>query len=86
MVPVLLVVGSYLGTLSHTLTAIGMLRARGQKLAGVIVNESAEQPVSLRETAGTIARFVKPTPVTVLTRLRSYDEAPDLLPLIEPYL
>ena len=84
--PVLLVVGSYLGTLSHTLTAVGMLRARGQKLAGVIVNESAEQPVSLRETAATIARFVEPTPVRVLPRLRSYDEAPDLLPLIAPYL
>jgi len=85
-VPVLLVVGSYLGTLSHTLTAVGMLRARGQELAGIIVNESADQPVSLRETAGTIARFVEPTPVTVLPRLRSYDEAPDLLPLIAPYL
>jgi dethiobiotin synthetase len=85
-VPVLLVVGSYLGTLSHTLTAIGMLRARGQNLVGVIVNESAEQPVNLAETASTIARFVEPTPVTVLPRLRSYDEAPDLLPLIAPCL
>jgi dethiobiotin synthetase len=85
-VPVLLIVGSYLGTLSHTLTAVGMLRARGQQLAGVIVNESAEQPVSLAETADTIARFVEPTPVAVLPRLRSCDEAPDLLPLIAPYL
>ena len=85
-VPVLLVVGSYLGSLSHTLTAVGMLRARSQELAGIIVNESAEQPVSLTETANTIARFVAPTPVTSLPRLPSYDQAPDLLPLLARYL
>ncbi len=84
--PVLLVVGGYLGTLSHTLTAVGMLRSRGQKLAGVIVNESADQPVSLEETANAIARFVDPTPVQVLSHVQSYDEAPDLLPLVAPYL
>ena len=85
-VPVLLVVGGYLGTLSHTLTAVGMLRSRGQKLAGVIVNESADQPVSLAETADVIARFVDPIPVQVLPHLQSYDHAPDLLPLVAPYL
>lgn len=84
--PVLLVVGGYLGTLSHTLTAVGMLRSRGQTLAGVIVNESADQPVSLAETANVIARFVDPTPVQVLPHLQSYDQAPDLLPLVAPYL
>ena len=46
-IPVLLIVGGYLGTLSHTLTAVGMLRSRGQELAGIIVNESADQPVTL---------------------------------------
>lgn len=85
-VPVLLVVGGYLGTLSHTLTAVGMLRSRGQELAGIIVNESAEQPVSLTETADAIARFVAPTPVQVLPRQQGYDQAPDLLPLVAPYL
>ncbi len=84
--PVLLVVGGYLGTLSHTLTAVGMLRSRGQTLAGVIVNESADQPVTLAETANAIARFVDPTPVQVLPHLQSYDQAPDLLPLVAPYL
>ena len=84
--PVLLVVGGYLGTLSHTLTAVGMLRSRGQKLAGVIVNESTDQPVSLAETVDVIGRFVDPTPVQVLPHLQSYDQAPDLLPLVAPYL
>jgi dethiobiotin synthetase len=83
-VPALVVVGGYLGTLSHTLTAIGILRAHGQEIAGIVVNESPEQPVTLKETARTIARFVRPTPVSVLARLPSYEEAPDLLPLITP--
>ena len=85
-VPVLLVVGGYLGTLSHALTAVGMLRSRGQELAGIIVNESAAQPVSLAETASVIARFVEPTPVQILPRQQGYDQAPDLLPLVARYL
>jgi dethiobiotin synthetase len=84
--PVLLIVGGYLGTLSHTLTAVETLRARGQTLAGIIINESEEQPVSLAETAGVIQRFVRPTPIVTLPRLNDYEEAPDLMPLIAPYL
>ncbi len=85
-IPVLLVVGGYLGTLSHTLTAVGMLRSRGQELAGIIVNESPDQPVTLAETAAVIARFVEPTPVQILPRQQGYDQAPDLLPLVASYL
>jgi dethiobiotin synthetase len=80
--PTLLVVGSYLGTLSHSLTAAAALRARRVTLAGVVVSESEEQPVPATETASTLARFVAPVPVSVLPRATT---AP-LLPLIEPYL
>ena len=38
--PVLLVAGSYLGTISHTLTAAAIIRAVGLDLRAVIVNES----------------------------------------------
>jgi dethiobiotin synthetase len=65
--PVLLVVGSYLGTLSHTLTAAAVLRARGCELAAIAVSESAEQPVPLAETVAGIARFV-PAPVVGVAR------------------
>jgi dethiobiotin synthetase len=88
--PVLLVVGSYLGTLSHSLTAAAALRARDSALAGVIVSESPEQPVALDETVATIARFLRPTPVCGLPRLRPEVAArrggPSLLPLVEPLL
>src|SRR5690606_33528221 len=48
--PVVLVAGSYLGTLSHTLTAVLALRTRGCELAAVLVSESPAQPVPLEET------------------------------------
>jgi len=85
-IPVLLVVGGYLGTLSHTLTAVETLRARGQELAGIIVNESDEQPVGLAETASVIERFIDRTPVVVLPRLGDREQAPNLLPLVLPFL
>jgi dethiobiotin synthetase len=76
--PALLVVGSYLGTLSHGLTAVAALRERGLPLVAVIVSESAEQPVPAQETAATFARFVQ-APVVVLPRAGSVP----LLPLLE---
>ena len=84
--PVLLVTGGYLGSISHTLTALSVLRNRDQEVAGIIVDESVEQPVSLDETAATIRRFADTIPVLPLPRLPSYSSAPNLLPLIESCL
>jgi dethiobiotin synthetase len=80
--PALLVVGSYLGTLSHSLTAAAALQARRVTLAGLVVSESEEQPVPAAETAAALARFVAPVPVRVLPRTAP---AP-LLPLVAPYI
>ena len=80
--PALLVVGSYLGTLSHSLTAAAALRELGVTVAGLIVSESEDQPVPATETAATLARFVAPVPVRVLPR-----SAPvPLLPLVASHL
>ena len=54
--PIVLVVGGYLGTLSHTLTAVETLRSRSQEIAGIVVNESKEQPVSLLTSSGDSSR------------------------------
>jgi dethiobiotin synthetase len=56
-VPALLVTGSYLGTLSHTLTAVAALQGRGVE-ASVIVSESEESPVHLTETVATLRRHL----------------------------
>ena len=66
--PVVLVAGSYLGTLSHTLTAVEAVKYRGLPLSGIVISESADSPVPLVETVETIARFVTETPVIGLPR------------------
>ncbi len=80
--PALLVVGSYLGTLSHGLTAALALRSRGVRTLGVVVSESAEQPVQVAETAAAFARFVQPTPIRIVPRSARSGDAP-LLPLLD---
>jgi dethiobiotin synthetase len=67
--PLVLVAGSYLGSISHTLTALDVVRRRDLRVAAVVVNESPDSPVPLDGAAGTIARFAAPTPVICLPRL-----------------
>lgn len=82
-VPVLLVVGSYLGTISHTLTAHETLKGRGLTPDAVIVSESPESPVPPAETKTTLARFLGDLPIALLPRLAAgeaiWRAAPDLL-------
>lgn len=56
--PVILVTGSYLGTISHTLTAINALRNIKAKIYAVIINESENSPVSLEDTKSTLSNFI----------------------------
>ncbi len=86
--PALLVVGSYLGSISHTLTAVEALRGRGIELAGIVINESDDEPVATQETAATIARFLSDTACIVLPKKKAGADlsTPDLLPLISTYL
>jgi dethiobiotin synthetase len=57
--PTVLVAGSYLGTLSHTLTALEAMRARGLSPIAIVVSESLDSP-PLHETAATLSRFARP--------------------------
>ena len=66
--PVLLVVGDYLGTISHTLTAVEVLRTKGVNLAAVIVNEGKGAEVPFDDTLAEIAGWVAPVPVFGLRR------------------
>jgi dethiobiotin synthetase len=54
--PVILVTGTYLGAVSHTLTALEALNGRGQKTALLVVNESASG-VGLSETCEMLGWF-----------------------------
>lgn len=57
-VPAVLVVGSYLGTLSHSLTAHAVLTQRLVPVAAVVISESEESPVPVAETEATLTRFL----------------------------
>lgn len=77
--PAVLVTGSYLGAISHTLTAFEVLVSRHIHVRGIVVSESDSQPVAAQETALSIERFSRGCPVVVLPRLRGPADAPDLL-------
>jgi len=53
----LLVVGSYLGTISHTLTTLDVMRRNDLEPRAIVVSESLSAPVPLEETVETIRRF-----------------------------
>jgi dethiobiotin synthetase len=81
-VPALLVVGSYLGTLSHTLTAHTTLSAHGIPVAAIVISESAENPVPLEETQATLAGFLPGVAVSAVAR--GDTDSDDLVRLLFP--
>jgi dethiobiotin synthetase len=67
--PLLLVAGSYVGTISHTLTALQVLARRNVDVAAIVVSESPQSAASLEETVATLARFSDAIDVLALPRL-----------------
>ncbi len=66
--PVILITGTYLGTLSHTLTALEVLRARDLQVAALMVNESMESSVPPGDVAASIGRFAPGMKIILLPR------------------
>lgn len=65
--PVILVTGSYLGSISHTLTALEALAVREIKVSQLIVNEAPQSDLPLSETLAGMQEFLPQTlPVTAL--------------------
>jgi dethiobiotin synthetase len=86
-IPVLLVAGSYLGTISHTLTALHVLAQRNLDIAGVVVSESMAPGANLDDTVATIARFAVPIDVIGVPRMSpGSDVPPEILSRIERFL
>ncbi len=72
--PVLLVSGSYLGAISHALTAVETLRAHGIPLFGIVVSESVDAPTPPETVCAAIARRVT-APVAVMHRDAAFPDA-----------
>ena len=74
--PVIMVVGSYLGTISHTLTALAALRARGITVAALVMNESDGSAVTLAEAVAGLAPFIADIPLRIIQpRVSSWQSA-----------
>jgi dethiobiotin synthetase len=57
--PVLLVGGSYLGSISHTLTAASVIQARGLELVAVVLSQDADPAApDFAETLADVAHFL----------------------------
>ena len=80
--PVLLVAGTYLGAVSHTLTALAVLRAHGLRVMGTVVNETPGAPTGVADTCALLARFAAPRGLAgAFTPLRRDEDCPP--PLVD---
>ncbi|HLH11795.1 MAG TPA: dethiobiotin synthase [Methylovirgula sp.] len=65
-IPILLVAGTYLGALSHTLTAFEAATGRGIETAALILNETPGSPVSAAGTRASLENFFGEVPIILL--------------------
>jgi dethiobiotin synthetase len=76
-IPVVLVAGTYVGTMSHTLTALEVLVRRNLNVAAVVISESQGSAASLEDTIATVERFAGVIDVVGIPRLSaSADDHP----------
>lgn len=66
--PCILVAGSYLGSLSHTLTALEALDNVGVGVAALAVNETPGSTVALNAALATLARHAPAVPLVAIAR------------------
>lgn len=81
--PVILVTGSYVGSISHTLTAAAVLFQANISLHAIIVSESEGSSMPLDETVTSLRQFLPHTAhIRPLPRVKAWQDAPDLLDVI----
>lgn len=72
---IILVAGSYLGSISHTLTSVQAVTARGVKLHSLVVSESENSSVTLADTVETLSNFIeKSVPIISVPRQEKCDK------------
>jgi dethiobiotin synthetase len=68
-IPIILVVGTYVGTMSHTLTSLEVLVRRNLNVAAVVISESEASAAPLDDTVATLQRFAASIDVVGIPRL-----------------
>ena len=72
---VLLVVGSYLGSLSHTLSAVDVLSRRARRPLAIVVSQSVTEPVATPETVRSLEQHCGDIPIAIMPRDGAADAA-----------
>jgi dethiobiotin synthetase len=72
----ILVAGSYLGTISHTLTAVQSLRSAGVGIAAIVISGSNGEPPPVDETVDALARHLGGVPLLTAPRGPAWDAGP----------
>ncbi|MCJ9428339.1 dethiobiotin synthase [Kordiimonas marina] len=81
----IIVAGSYLGTLSHIISTLEAMQARGLDVRGIVVSESTGDTPDFDDTLAEIRHWTK-LPVIGIPRLHGaepWQQAPDLTGLVE---
>ena len=68
-IPIILVAGTYVGTMSHTLTSLEVLVRRNLNVAAVVISESEASAAPLDDTVATLQRFAASIDVVGIPRL-----------------
>jgi dethiobiotin synthetase len=67
-IPLVVVTGTYLGSLSHTLTCLDVLARRGLAIKALVVNETPDSAVTRQDTSQTLMQLAPNTPIVELQR------------------
>ena len=78
----LVVVGAYLGTISHTVATVEALRGRGVTVSGIVISEAEPGPVPLEELQAALKRLLPDLPMVSIPQIDHWSEAPDLTVLV----
>lgn len=80
-IPAVLVTGSYLGALSHTLVSVEALQAMGIEIASIVVSQSEEEPMPFKETVRALMEELPDQNIFAFPRVSKtpvYEHAPDM--------
>ena len=83
-IPAILVCGSYLGSLSHTLTALLAMRSRGVATSAIVVNESLGASVVLDDAVTSLQRHVQGIAVHPVRRATALADVAALAHILNP--
>lgn len=81
--PVILTTGSYLGSISHTLTALKVLEDAGLRVAALVMNETADSTVDFAEAQAGLTPLITNIPLRIFQpRVSSWQNAEKIAELL----